>query len=33
MAKIADATFEGKFGTYAFDEFTTDTLFNSVGAV
>ena len=33
MEKIADATFEGKFGTYAFDVFTTDTLFNSVGAV
>jgi predicted GIY-YIG superfamily endonuclease len=33
MGKIADATFEGKFGTYAFEIYTTDTIFNSVGAV
>ena len=33
MGKIADATFEGKFGNYAFEVFTTDTIFNSVGAV
>lgn len=33
MGKIADATFEGKFGTYAFEVFTTDTIFNPVGAV
>ena len=33
MGKIADATFKGKFGTYAFEVYTTDTVFNSVGAV
>lgn len=33
MGKISDATFEGKFGTYAFEVFSTDTIFNSVGAV
>ena len=33
MGKIADATFKGKFGTYAFEVYTTDTIFNSVGAV
>lgn len=33
MGKISDATFEGKFGTYAFEVFTTATIFNSVGAV
>ena len=33
MGKIADATFKGKLGTYAFEVYTTDTVFNSVGAV
>ncbi|MDE0016605.1 MAG: hypothetical protein OXU51_10485 [Candidatus Poribacteria bacterium] len=33
MGKIADATFKGKFGAYAFEVYTTDTIFNSVGAV
>ena len=33
MGKIADATFKGKFGTYAFEVYTTNTVFNSVGAV
>jgi predicted GIY-YIG superfamily endonuclease len=33
MGKIADATFKGKFGTYAFEVYTADTIFNSVGAV
>lgn len=33
MGKIADATFKGKFSTYAFEVYTTDTVFNSVGAV
>lgn len=33
MGKIADATFKGKFGTYAFEVYTTDTVFNSVGGV
>ena len=33
MGKIADATFKGKFGTYAFEIYTTDTIFNFVGAV
>jgi hypothetical protein len=33
MGKITDATFKGKFGTYAFEVYTTDTIFNSVGAV
>jgi hypothetical protein len=33
MEKISDATFKGKFGTYAFEVYTTDTVFNSVGAV
>lgn len=33
MGKIADATFKGKVGAYAFEVYTTDTNFNSVGAV
>ena len=33
MGKIADATFKGRFGVYAFEVYTTDTIFNSVGAV
>lgn len=33
MGKIADATFKGKVGAYAFEVYTTDTVFNSVGAV
>lgn len=33
MGKIADATFQGKYATYAFEVFTTDTIFDSVGAV
>ena len=33
MGKITDATFKGKFGTYAFEVHTRDTVFNSVGAV
>ena len=33
MGKIADATFKGKVGAYAFEVYTTDTSFNSVGAV
>ncbi len=33
MEKISDATFKGKVGSYAFEVYTTDTIFNSVGAV
>lgn len=33
MGKIADATFKGKFGSYAFEVYTTDTLFEAIGAV
>lgn len=33
MGKIADATFKGKVGTYAFEVYTRDTIFRSVGAV
>ena len=33
MAKIADATFQGKTGTYNFGVYTTDTVFIGVGAV
>ena len=33
MGKIADATFKGRFGAYAFEVYTTDTIFNPVGAV
>lgn len=33
MGKIADATFKGKVGTYAFEVYTTDTIFNAIGAV
>ncbi len=33
MAKIADATFKGKTGSYAFEVYPADTSFNAVGAV
>jgi len=33
MAKIADATFSGKTGSYDFEVYTIDTTFNDVGAV
>lgn len=33
MGKITDATFKGKFGIYAFEVYTTDTIFNSAGGV
>ena len=33
MGKIADATFQGKTGTYNFGVYTTDTVFIDVGAV
>lgn len=33
MAKIADATFNGKSGRYGFEVFPIDAAFNSVGAV
>ena len=33
MAKIADATFQGKDSTYNFGVYTTDTVFIDVGAV
>lgn len=33
MAKIADATFEGKTGKYKFEVYPADTSFRAVGAV
>jgi len=33
MAKIADATFKGKTGSYSFEVYSADTSFTSVGAV
>jgi hypothetical protein len=33
MAKIDDATFKGKRGSYSFEVYPTDTSFNAVGAV
>jgi hypothetical protein len=33
MAKIADATFKGKTGSYSFEVYSADTSFNAVGAV
>ena len=33
MAKIANATFKGKMGSYSFEVYSTDTSFNAVGAV
>ncbi len=33
MAKIADATFDGKSGRYSFEVYPINTTFNSVGAV
>ena len=33
MGKIADATFKGRFGAYAFEVYTTNTIFNPAGAV
>ena len=33
MAKIADATFNGKTGTYQFQVYPNDTAFKAVGAV
>lgn len=33
VAKIADATFKGKTGTYQFEVYSNDTGFNAVGAV
>ncbi len=33
MAKIADATFKGKTGSYSFEVYPVDTSFKAVGAV
>jgi predicted GIY-YIG superfamily endonuclease len=33
MSKIADATFRGKSNSYQFEVYTSDTIFNDVGAV
>ncbi|MCE2745966.1 MAG: hypothetical protein LW710_08670 [Burkholderiales bacterium] len=33
MAKIADATFKGKTGSYSLEVYPADTSFNAVGAV
>lgn len=33
MTKIADATFNGKTGSYSFEVYPSDTSFNDVGAV
>lgn len=33
MAKITDAAFKGKMGSYSFEVYSTDTSFNAVGAV
>ncbi len=33
MAKIADATFNGKTGSYSFEVYSADMSFNAVGAV
>lgn len=33
MAKIADATFNGKTGSYSFEVYPADTSFNAVGTV
>jgi hypothetical protein len=33
MAKVANATFKGKMGSYSFEVYSSDTSFNAVGAV
>jgi hypothetical protein len=33
MAKIADATFKGKTGSYNFEVYSIDTIFKAIGAV
>lgn len=33
MAKIADATFKGSSGSYSFEVYLSDTVFNAVGGV